>query len=126
MSRPVPNSIASGQASWDADINDNTDLILGVPFPPHEVADETALNLIAPGSYDRCIAATITPPALWLSDGSAWIRLPSGSQSAMLDTSVSPVSGSGDDGTINTNFNNVAGKVNAIIAKLETAGLLLP
>jgi len=44
--------------------------------------------------------------------------------SAIADASVSSVSGSGDDGTINSNFSEIETKVNSLIARLEDLGVI--
>lgn len=125
MARPTPNTIASGQQSWDADINDTTNTIFNQPFPPHEVADEAALAAFAPAAYDRCIVATVTPSALWLSDGTAWKRIPLNQDAVIADqAALTAVAGTGDDATINSNFTALRSKINDILAKLRAAGVL--
>ena len=127
MARPQALPIASGQQAWDAEVNANTTRTFGQPFPPVEVNDLAALNsTYNPGDFDRCIAATVTPPALWLSNGTAWVPLAQ-QQAAEADLPApTAVAGTGDDATINANFSAHQAKINALIAKLETAGILAP
>lgn len=126
MSRPFPNTIASGQASWDVDINATTNVTFNTPFPPHQVNDKTALDLLSPAAYDRCIAATISPPALWLSDGTIWRRIASGGQTALANSSAPSVSGTAADTSVNNAVGAVQSVLNNLITRCETAGLLLP
>jgi len=126
MSRPVSLVIASGQAAWDVDINDNTAVIFDKPFPPHEVADETALNLLDPTTYDRCIAATVTPPSLWISDGVGWVRLVKGSYPAIADPAFAAVAGTGDDVGINLALNNLDFVLTTLLNRCRQGGLIDP
>jgi hypothetical protein len=70
MSRPSLADVASGSNVWDTTINSNNDKLTEGPFPVVEYP--TVGDLPAAGLYDRCIAATTTPPELWISDGAAW------------------------------------------------------
>jgi hypothetical protein len=73
MSRPTLADVASGSNTWDTTIDSNNDKLTAGPLPVMEYADFASLP--AAGLYDRCVAATITPPMLWLSNGAAWLPL---------------------------------------------------
>jgi hypothetical protein len=70
MTRPARTDVEHGEQSWDTDIDDNLKAILDGPFPIKEYADFASLPAAA--AYDRCLAVTISPPMVWISDGAAW------------------------------------------------------
>lgn len=80
MSKPSLslNTIQSTLKSWDADLNDNFDMIQdflsNAPFPPAEFANEGALPTAS--NFDGCIAiATSTATGkktLFISNGTTW------------------------------------------------------
>lgn len=72
MARPTRRTIASGIASFDADIDANFDYITGQPFPMYWVA--TTGELPTASSYDDCMALVGTSGSarLYYSNGSTW------------------------------------------------------
>lgn len=72
MSRPDATLyyVDAGIESWDVLLNALNDVIALTPFPIKEYADFASLP--AANLYDRCLAVTISPPAVWISDGTAW------------------------------------------------------
>lgn len=85
MGRPARVPIQAGQASWDADVNDNFRTLLEGPCPIYQDLTEYTLATLAvaypPGDYDRCImAANLNDGALvgWyvcFSTGTEWKAL---------------------------------------------------
>ena len=73
MSRPALNDMDTGVNAWNGIANDNFAKLANAPLPFKEYADFASLP--AAGSYDRCVAVTISPPKAWISNGSAWLPL---------------------------------------------------
>ncbi len=73
MTRPALVDVDHGQEDADATINNNNDKITAGPFPVMEYADFASLP--AAGGYDRCLAATTSPTALWISNGTEWVAV---------------------------------------------------
>lgn len=73
MSRAVLEDVEHGQEGWDATLNANKDKLVNAPIPIKEYADYAALSAVAPGSNDRCLAVTASPPMLWISTGTGWV-----------------------------------------------------
>jgi hypothetical protein len=72
MSRPAinPADLNSGMEGWDALLRDYISALVSRPMPVAEYADFASLP--APGNYDRCIVATVSPAKLWFSAGGVW------------------------------------------------------
>lgn len=72
MSRPNidPAQLQNGMESWDSVLRDIVQAIAKRPFPVVEYADVASLP--SAGSYDRCLAATISPQKLWFSQSGVW------------------------------------------------------
>lgn len=73
MSKPALTDLVAGQENAHTTINGNHAKLTGAPFPIKEYADYSALSAVAPGSYDRCLAVTTSPPMLWISTGTGWV-----------------------------------------------------
>ena len=73
MPRPSLTPLVSGQAGWDATVNDNNDALTTRPFPVPVVADLATLNTTyAPADYEWCLVVTIGDGTLRMSDGTTW------------------------------------------------------
>ncbi|MEY5098848.1 MAG: hypothetical protein RJA36_1567 [Pseudomonadota bacterium] len=72
MSRPVlnPALLQNGMEAWDAFLRDFLAALATAPLPVVEYADFASLP--AAGSFDRCLAATVSPAKLWFSQGGVW------------------------------------------------------
>jgi hypothetical protein len=72
MSRPVldPTQLQNGMQSWDAYLRDFLATAFSGPMPVKEYADTGSLPTA--GSFDRCLAATVSPAKLWFSQGGVW------------------------------------------------------
>lgn len=68
MARPSRFVLASGIASWDADVDADFSLLFDVPFAMYQVA--LAGDLPAASSYDQCLA--LVNDVLYISNGSTW------------------------------------------------------
>lgn len=77
MPRPTPQQIQSSVQGWDAILNDWFSNLFTTPYPVPEFANLAALP--SANLYDRCLAATITPAALYMSDGASWVQIGGGS-----------------------------------------------
>lgn len=99
MARPTRTIIENGQEAWDADVNDNFQIVFDQPFPPVEVVDLATLNATYPANmFDTCLAVVTTPSVqYYYSDGATWVPFPTGDPFAIHD--------------------NVAGEINAVAAK---------
>ena len=76
MSRPIPATIVQGIEGWDADIENNFDLIFEGPIPLKVFA--TFAGLPAAGNFDNCLALVVEAgkkQQLFLSDGTNWIAV---------------------------------------------------
>lgn len=81
MAKPALTPIDHGQASWDADLNDNFGILFGAnPTPIPEVANYAALPSAA--AYTGCAVITTDTYLLWISDGSTWHPLTKANASA--------------------------------------------
>ena len=71
MARPSRRIIASGIASWDADVDENFNKIFNAPLPVYEA--DTLVDLTTdfpPASYEQCLAVAGGVP--YISDGTDW------------------------------------------------------
>lgn len=75
MSRPSidPTLLTNGMESWDAFLRDLLATAFSGPLPVKEYADFSSLP--AAGSYDRCLAATVSPAKLWFSQSGTWMEV---------------------------------------------------
>lgn len=71
MSRPVPETIDSGQSGWDADVDTNFDLVFTDPVPLAEFSNSGSLPTAS--SNDDCLAITTDTHQLWISDQADWV-----------------------------------------------------
>lgn len=83
MSRYTRKIPGAGQASWDAEINDNFQNLFDRPLPIAEHAgDESDLEATFPAaSYDRCLIwvdHSVSGWKLYFSNGSAWAEFSTG------------------------------------------------
>jgi hypothetical protein len=74
MSRPTKKDVDSGLEGWDADMDDNFDVILSTPFPPAEYATVAALPSAA--LYEGCVAYVANHDRLFISHGGSWQPVP--------------------------------------------------
>jgi hypothetical protein len=77
MPRPTPTPITGSVQGWDALINNFMDLVTDAPFPIKEYANAAALPA-ASAANERCVAITVQPPQMWISNGSAWLQMAPG------------------------------------------------
>jgi hypothetical protein len=71
MARPTRLVIASGIAAWDADTDENFDIIAGAPFPMVQEANTTDLATNFPADeYDDCFA--LVDDVIYISNGTSW------------------------------------------------------
>lgn len=72
MSRPTldPTQLVNGMESWDAYLRDFLSTAFSGPMPVKEYADFSSLPPAA--SFDRCLAATVSPAKLWFSQSGTW------------------------------------------------------
>lgn len=73
MSRPALTALVAGQENAQTTINANNDKLVNGPIPLKEYADYAALSAVTPGTHDRCLAVTTSPPMLWVSTGNGWV-----------------------------------------------------
>lgn len=88
MARPIPDVLLFGQEGWDAEANNNWDLIFDSPIPVKEFL--SVASLPAAGSFDNCVALVIEPGfkrQWYVSDGTSWISM-TPQEPRKLDTSV--------------------------------------
>lgn len=110
MARPTRNTIASGEAAWDGDVDNNFSLIFDTPFPMYLAANTGVLP--AASSYEGCLAlvGTSANARLYISNGSAW---------SLYDPKAAYQANStaADAATMASDFND-------LLAKLQAAGLM--
>ena len=70
MARPTKKDVDSGLEGWDADMDDNFEVILSTPFPPAEYANVAALPAAA--LYDGCMAYVADVDRIYVSHDSHW------------------------------------------------------
>ncbi len=105
MARPSRIDISNGSASWDADVNDNFQLLFDTPMPVAIYADSGSLPAAA--SYENCIAICQDDDKIYTSDGSSWSEV--GGAGAFVDLSDTPSSLSGEGGkTVKVNSGGTA------------------
>ena len=76
MSRPIPATIVQGIEGWDADVENNFDLIFEGPIPVKQFTSVGALPTAA--NFDDCVAVVIEAGKKrqwYISDGTNWISL---------------------------------------------------
>ena len=120
MARPERNNIQSGLAAWDADVEENFEILFDNPIPlPENTTSRTMAQVdsaYAPASYDRCFIAQnvsdgdLSGYYLLFSNGSDWLVC------ARQVADQSDAAGWAD-GTAEGDFN-------ALLALLREAGIL--
>lgn len=70
MARPTRKTVDSGLEGWDAEMDDNFEVILDTPFPPAEYANAAALPSAA--LYEGCIARVLDEDILYVERGGSW------------------------------------------------------
>jgi len=96
MARPSISSIDNGVESWEADINDNFDILVDGPFPLKQYANSGAFPAAA--SYENCIAVAQDNDKIYISDGASWNEV--GAVESFTDLSDVPASYAGQAGKI--------------------------
>lgn len=130
MARPTHTNIQSWEASWDAAVDANFDLIFLTPLPIAEYAGTG--NFPDADDYDNCIVADSNNDGdIYVSDGTNWNQIPH-KVTALNDlTDNGGGTGGGDtiaaitaDSTVKDAVSTLADRINDILARLRSSDVI--
>lgn len=131
MARPAHTNIQSWEASWDAAVDTNFDLIFVTPLPIGEYAGSGAFPAAA--DYDGCILHDSNNDGdLYVSDGTNWVQLSHKVTDTITDLTDNSGGSSGgntiasvtDISTAADAIATLAAKLNDVLAKLRSADVI--